>query len=110
MRWLELSLEECLNWDYTRVQMVRAFKNCFVLSATWEGRPVLLLDEFTQRRFTVCEYDDWQEREEDISRLLQNPPGGGPAGAVVPAWPRPTPPARTAQDAKPLPESESILP
>ena len=101
MQWTELSYRDYLEIPLANLEEIRRFDNCVALTATRDGRLLLLLEEPWQH-VTVCEYEDPVEYSEDV-RYLRTMPPDGPADASVPASPRPTPPTLRARDAKSLP-------
>lgn len=91
---------------FPNMRLVRAWADCKLWSAGIDPLLLLLIDD-TRKRVALFKYDTYSEREKDIRLVLHLPDGEGGAGAGVPAFIRPVPPGRPAQNAQALPTEET---
>lgn len=58
-----------LRMAYADRTVIREFRRWRALSASRNGRLLILLDEYERRQITICEYASHEERERDIQVL-----------------------------------------
>ena len=104
MRISEQNYDEFAEDHFPNMALVREWDDCRIWSAGVEQHLLVLVDTVS-KRVAIFDYDSTDERDEDIQMVLRLRDGGGGDDKGVPAFVRPTPPARPAKNAQPLPEA-----
>lgn len=106
----EIPYETDLEAEFPGYVLVRSFPAWAIYASSREEKS-LLIREYVDRRLTLFVYEsilNWGLELQLVRDLREGDDGFG--GAGVPAFPRPTPPARVARDAKPLPRPTELNP